>query len=88
MEGTVCSDGEKGWTELPYRVGEKEKLYHVNLLKRYLERETPTELMVATVVTEELDDNGGEVKYSLVVLDEGRNLRRRRTRRYVNVRAT
>ncbi len=50
---------KKGGQNYRIRVGDKEKLYHVNLLKRYRERESPTEFVVATVVTEELDDNGG-----------------------------
>ena len=58
---------KKGGQNYRIRVGDKDKLYHVNLLKRYRVREPPTEFVVATVVTEEYDDNAGRRKYSLVV---------------------
>ena len=44
------------------RDGDKEKLYHVNIQKRYRKRENPTEFVVAMAVTEELDDNAGEAE--------------------------
>ncbi|KAL3879170.1 hypothetical protein ACJMK2_031479, partial [Sinanodonta woodiana] len=37
-------------------------MYHVNLLKRYRVREPPTKFVVATVVTEEHDDNAGQAE--------------------------
>ncbi|KAL3872595.1 hypothetical protein ACJMK2_035810, partial [Sinanodonta woodiana] len=45
------------------RVGDKDTLCNVNLLKRYrVKKEIPTEFVVATVVTEEQEDNTGQAE--------------------------